>query len=124
MKTSKVLRAIVAIDAILMAIGHVPIIRAIFFSPAVGGYFLVSTIIYILGAVFIASGKLFKLSNFGLITLAIIDEILLVYTRTMPNIFLHRVASWSWSLFPPGTVEILVGQALIIILCAILYKSK
>jgi hypothetical protein len=107
-----------------MAIGHAPFIRAIFFSLAIGGFFLISTIIFIVGAVFIASGKLSKLSNFGLIAMSIIDEVLLVYTRTMPNVFFHRIVPWSWNLFPLGTVEILVGQALLVVLCAVLYKSK
>jgi len=124
MGRSKVLRAIVALDSLLMAYGHVNLIRAIYFSLPIGGYFLVSTVIFVLGAVFVASGKLFKLANIGLIALAIIDEILLVYTRTMSNIFFQRTIHWSWGWQPLGTVQILVGQAVLIVLCAMLYKSK
>ena len=106
-----------------MAVGHYPLIRVITFSISIGGYFLVSTIIYVLGAIFIASGKLFKLANFGLILMAIVDNILLVYTRTMPSIFFHRVIPWSSSLYPIGTIQIFVGQAIVIVLCAVLYKT-
>jgi hypothetical protein len=107
-----------------MAYGHATLIRAIFFSLPIGGFFLVSTIIYVVGAIFTASGKLRELTNFGLIAMAIIDEILLIYTRTMPNIFFNRMIHWSWGLYPLGTVQIFIGQAVLIVLCAILYKSK
>jgi len=91
---------------------------------AIGAYFLFATIVYVLGGVFVASGKLFKLANVSLIVLAVIDNVLLIYTRTMPNIFLPRIIPWSWGLFPPGTVEILVGQLIIIVLCAALLRKK
>ena len=119
------LRVIVLLDALLMAVGHVPLIRAIFFSPAIGGYFLFATVVYILGGIFVAAGRLFKLAKVGLIIMAIVDNILLIYTRTMPNIFFHRILSWSYEWFPPGTMQILIGQTILIVLCAVLlYKSK
>jgi uncharacterized membrane protein len=123
-RTSRVIGIIAALDSLLMAFGHATLIRAIFFSIPIGGYFLVSTLIYVLGAIFLVTRKLFKLTNFGLIVLAIIDEILLIYTRTMPNIFFHRILPWSYDLYPLGTMQILIGQAILIVLCAILYKSK
>jgi hypothetical protein len=96
------------------------------FFFALGAYFLFSTIIYFLGAIFVASGRLYKLSNFGLIVMAVVDNILLVYTRAVPdNIFFNRIVPWSWSWFPRlGTVQVLVGQTILIVFCAILYKSK
>jgi hypothetical protein len=90
------------------------------FFFGIGLYFLLATIIYVLGGIFVATGKLFKLANFGLIVLAIIDNILLVYTRTMPNIFFRRVIPWSWNWFPLGTVQVFVGQIIITLLCAFL----
>jgi hypothetical protein len=57
---------------------------------AIGAYFLISTILFILGGILVASGKLFKLANLGLIILSAIDNLLLIYTRTMPNIFFRR----------------------------------
>lgn len=140
------LRAIVVLDALLMAYGHAPF--ALFLAPffrmggsparpfaappgaltfffALGAYFLFATIIYVLGAIFVAFDTLFKLSNFGLIVMALVDDILLVYTRTMPNVFFNRIVPWSWDWFPRlGTVQILIGQTVLIVLCAILYKSK
>ena len=72
-----------------------------------------------------ASGRLFKLANFGLIVLAIVDNLLLFYTRTEPNIFFGRIIPWSWNWFPLGTVQIFIGQAIITVLCTILlYKPK
>jgi hypothetical protein len=95
------------------------------FFTALGAYFLFATIIYVLGAIFVAAGKLFKLSNFGLIVMALVDNILLVYTRTMPSVFFNRILPWSWDWYPRlGTVQVLVGQTILIVLCAFLYKSK
>jgi hypothetical protein len=120
LKTSKALAVIALLDSLVMAVGHVPLIRAIFFSFPIGAYFLFSTVVYVLGGIFVVSGRLFKLSNFGLIIMAIVDNVLLIYTRTMPNIFFHRTIPWSWEWFPLGTVQIFIGQAVIIVLCAIL----
>jgi hypothetical protein len=151
LKTSKALAVIVLVVAFAMAFGHVPL--ALFLgsimrpgpvrppvnvtgprppgptrgSPfpflGIGVYFLIATILYVLGGILVASGKLFRLANLGLIILAVIDNILLIYTRTMPNIFFGRTTPWSWEWFPLGTVQIFVGQAIIIVLCAILlYK--
>ena len=149
MRLSKALAVIVLLDALILAIGHAPLalgISPLFRQPerqpqpqrppsaqrppssafpfsAIGAYFLIATIAYILGGIFVVSGRLFKLSNVGLIILAIVDNLLLVYTRAMPNIFFPRVIPWSWTWFPPGTVEIFIGQAVIVVLCAILlYK--
>ncbi len=96
------------------------------FFFALGAYFLFATIIYVLGAVFVASGKLLKLSYLGLLILALVDNILLVYTRVVPgNIFFNRIVPWSWDWFPRlGTVQVLVGQTILIVLCATLYRSK
>lgn len=153
MRTSKGLAVIVLLDALVMAFGHAPL--ALFLGPmirpssarpptnvtvtrgpgaaggpafpfiAVGAYFLIATIIYVLGGILVLSRKLFKLANLGLIILAIIDNVLLIYTRTMPNIFFRRIIPWSWEWFPLGTVQILIGQTIIIVLCAILlYKPR
>ncbi|MGA2789339.1 MAG: hypothetical protein ABSF00_01050 [Candidatus Bathyarchaeia archaeon] len=124
MKTPNVLAVLVLLDSLLMAYGHVPIIRAIFFSFSIGGYFLFATVVFILGGIFVAANKLFKLSIVALVIMAIVDNLLLIYTRIMPNIFFHRMLSWSWGWVPLGTVQVLVGQTVLIVLCAILYKTK
>jgi len=146
---SKVLRVIVALDAFLMAYAHAPLSMGIsflfrpsgsgpppppsssqvIFHPvfpffAIGAFFLFATIVYALGGVLVASGKLFKLANVGLIILAVVDNLLLIYTRTMPNIFLGRILHWSTGWFPLGTVQVLLGQSLLIVLCAILLSQS
>ena len=117
----RAIRTLVLLDAFYMAVGHAPLIRAIFFSFQIGAFFLFSTLIYVVGGILIMSGKLFKLANVGLILMAIIDNILLVYTRTMPNIFVSKVIPWSSHWFPvPGTIQIFFGQAIIVVLCCVL----
>jgi len=117
----RAIRTLVLLDAFYMAVGHAPLIRAIFFSFQIGAFFLFSTLIYVIGGILVMSGKLFKLANVGLILMAIIDNILLVYTRTMPNIFLLKVIPWSSHWFPaPGTIQIFFGQAIIVVLCCVL----
>ena len=124
LKAPSILAVLVLVDALLMAYGHVPIIRAIFFSLPIGGYFLFATVVYILGGIFVVANRLFKLSIVGLVVLAVVDNLLLIYTRTMPNIFFHRMIPWSWDWVPLGTVQVLVGQVILIVLCAILYKTR
>jgi len=107
-----------------MAVGHAPLIRVIFFSFQIGAFFLFSTLIYVVGGILVMCGKLFRLANVSLILMAIIDNILLIYTRTMPNIFFSRTIPWSshWFLVP-GTVQIFFGQAIIVVLCCVLLLS-
>jgi len=90
----------------------------------IGLYFLVSTIIYVLGGIFSGLGKLFKLTNYGLIAMAVIDELLLIYTREMPNAIFGHTIPWSTSWFPVGTVQVFIGQLILIVLCAIQLRSK
>ena len=120
LNTTMPIRLVVLVDALLMAAGHVPLIRSIFFFFPIGAYFLFATIVYVLGGAFVAVNKLFKLSNCSLIILAIVDNVLLIYTRTMPNIFFPRVFPWSWSWVPLGTGQILIGQLAIVLLCVVL----
>jgi hypothetical protein len=127
---TKALSVIVLVDALIMAYGHVPLIRAIYspffsFFFALGAYLLFATVVYILGGIFVVAGKLFKLSTVGLIIMTAVDNVLLVYTRSVPNIFFRRPIPWSGEWLPLGTVQILFGQAIIIVLCAILlYKPR
>jgi uncharacterized membrane protein YphA (DoxX/SURF4 family) len=108
-------------DAFYMAVGHAPLIRAVFFSFQIGAFFLFSTLIYVVGGILVMSGKLFRLANIGLVLMALIDNVLLVYTRTMPNIFFSRAIPWSSHWVPvPGTIQIFFGQAIIVVLCCVL----
>jgi hypothetical protein len=147
LKALRALALIVLLVALVMAIGHARFAVGVsfLFRPAgrpppssssgrnagafpffvIGVYFLFAMIVYILGGILVAAGKLFKLANIGLIIMAIVDNILLIYTRVMPNIFFSRMIPWSYQWFPPGTVQILIGQTIIIVLCAVmLYKRK
>jgi hypothetical protein len=152
LRTAKLLGVVVLFLTFAMAFGHVPlalflgsfmrpqtgrpppitpgnrppaVTGAAFSFAAIGVYFLFATIAYVVGGILVASGKLFKLANLGLIILAVIDEVLLIYTRSMPNIFFQRAVPCSWEWFPLGTIQIFIGQAVIILLCAILlYKPR
>ena len=128
MTGSKALAVIIALDSLFMAIGHAPLIRVITapFPMAfmIGLYFLVSTIIYLLGAIFSGLGKLFKLTNGGLIAMAVIDELLLIYTREMPNVLFGHMVPWSTGWYPLGTVQIFIGQLILIVLCGMQLRSK
>ena len=90
----------------------------------IGLYFLVSTIIFLLGAIFAGLGKLFKLTNYGLIAMCVIDELLLIYTREMPNVIFGRMIHWSTGWYPLGTVQVFLGQLVLIVLCAVQLRSK
>jgi hypothetical protein len=111
-----------------MAIGHVPLIRIITGSfPLafpIGLYFLVSTIVYLLGAILAGLGKLIRSTNYGLIAMAVIDEILLIYTREMPNVLFGRAVHWSIGLYPLGTVQVFIGQLILVLFCAIRLRIK
>ena len=111
---SKAVAAIITLDSIVMAIGHVLLARLIadsFPMPfLIGLYSLFSTIIYVLGAIFSGLGKLFKLTNYGLIAMAVIDELLLIYTREMPNAIFGHTIPWSTNWLPIGTVQVSIGQ--------------
>jgi hypothetical protein len=151
MRTATLLAAAVLFFALVMAFGHVPLAlflgalmrsaparpppivtgtrpsgvagSSLFPFMAIGVYFLIATILYILGGVLVASGKLFKLANLGLIALALLDNGLLIYTRSVPNVFFQRAVPWSWGWVPLGTVQIFIGQAILIVLCAILVHN-
>ena len=128
MTGSKAIAAIIALDSIVMAIGHVLLARLVvgpFPMPfLIGLYFLVSTVIYLLGAIFSGLGKFFKLTNYGLIAMAVIDELLLIYTREMPNVIFDHMIPWSTSWFPVGTVQVFIGQLILIVLCGVQLRSK
>lgn len=56
--------------------------------------------------------------------MAVIDELLLLYTREMPNIIFGHAIRWSTGWFPPETAQIFIGQLILIVLCAIRLRSK
>lgn len=128
MVSSRGLRGAVLLAALLIAFAHGLYVRAIFFLFPVGAYFLVATVLYFVGglAASILSRRLFKVANLGLILLAVIDNLLIVYTRTFPSVFFGgRIVAWSMGWDPPGAVQVFVGQILMMILSGILlFRSK
>jgi hypothetical protein len=112
------LRAAILVLGIVLAVAHYFYVRAIFFSVAIGGYFLVSTILFFLGAATgsLASGKVFRAANVGLILLSLVDCLLIIWTRTFPTVFFQgRIVYWSTGWMPPGAVQIFVLQVLMIL---------
>jgi hypothetical protein len=113
--------------ALLLALAHGLYVRIILVRVPIGAYFLVATVLFFAGGIvaFLASGMLFRIANFGLILLAIIDNLLVIYTRTFPNIFFGRIVPWSTGWNPPGTVQFFVGQLVMIFLSGLLlFKVK
>lgn len=105
---------------VFVALGHTWYVQIIPRSPMIGGYFLIATILFLVGG-FLAwrmSGPVFKLANVGLVVLSIIDNALIFYTRTVPSMLsMGRVFSWSTGWWPIGVVQVLVAQTLLIVLC-------
>jgi len=106
--------------AVIVALLHAPYVRAIFFSTTVGGYFLVATILFAIGAfATLTSGRLLKLAFSGLLALSIIDCALIYATRTFPTPFFGgRVLGWSSGWMPPGTVQVFTAQVVLIVVTA------
>ncbi len=117
------LRGAALLTALLIAFAHALYVRAIFFLHPVGAYFLVATALYVVGGLVasLAAGRLFKVANFGLILLAIIDNLLIVYTRTFPSVFFWRKdcslvdglvpAGHSTSIPRPDTHDLSIGNS-------------
>ena len=120
------LRAAVFVLALLQVVAHAAFVRIPFVLRPAGAYFLLATALYLIGglAVLFVSGRLFRIANLGLIFLAIIDDLLIIYTRSYPSIFFGgRILPWSASWNPPGTVQVFVGQVILIIFSAMLLKK-
>lgn len=121
-------RVAVLVVALLIAFAHSLYIRIIFRVIPVGVYFLVAAILFAFGGLVasLSSGKLFRSANLGLIVLSILDNVIIFYTRIFPlSILGGRVLSWSTSWIPPGAVQVLIAQIVMIILSAlVLLRSK
>jgi len=124
---SRWLRYAILIMSVLVALGHTDWIRIIFRSPMIGGYFLISTMLFLVGGILTwrTSGKWFRFANVGLILLSILDNALIYYTRTVPSMLsMGRVFSWSTGWWPTGVVQVFVGQPLLIILSGYALLSR
>jgi len=76
---SRALRYAILIVSILIALGHTWWVQIIFRSMMIGGYFLIATILFLVGGVFAwrTSGAWFRFANLGLILLSILDNTLI-----------------------------------------------
>ncbi len=112
--------------ALVLAISHAFYVQFISGSLSIGGYFLVSTILFAAGAfAALTSGKLFKPAVIGLFVLSIIDNLLILVTATTPTPLSGGQAfGFSTDWMPPGSVEIFVAQVVLMVLTAYVLLAK
>lgn len=127
MVSLRVLRGAVVASAFLIAFIHGLYVHPAFMFSLIGGYFLVATVLFAVGGllVWFGSGRLFKVGALGLILMAILDNSLIFYTRTLPSVFFRgRILRWSMEWYPPGTVQFFVAQLILIILAVLLLRNS
>ena len=91
-------------------------------APLIGAYFLITTILFAVGGLaMLSSGKLAKPAVTGLLVLSIIDSLLIIITRTT-TLVLGRMFAWSTGWMPPGVVQVLILQVILIIIIG--YKLR
>jgi len=111
-------RIVVLIVALVLAIAHSLYARIISRALPLGAYFLVATLLFLIGGLAgsLASGRLFRISNVGLMLLSLVDCSLIFYTRTFPTAFFgDRIVLWSTGWMPPGAVQVFVAQIIMIV---------
>jgi len=119
------LRIAILVVALVNAIFHAILVQFIAYSLVNGLYFLVTAILFAIGAfAVLSSGKLFKPAIIGLILLAVIDNILIVITASFATPLSGGQAyGWATDLNPPGQVPVFIVQVVLIILAASLWFS-
>ena len=119
------LRIAILVVALVNAIFHAILVQFIAYSLVNGLYFLVTAILFAIGAfAVLSSGKLFKPAIIGLILLAVIDNILIVITASFATPLSGGQAyGWATDLNPPGQVPVFIVQVVLIILAALLWFS-
>ena len=125
MKVSSAKIAILVI-ALFVAISHAFYVEYISDSFSIGGYFLVTTILFAAGAfAALTSGKLFKPAVAGLFVLSLIDNLLILLTATTPTPLSGGQAfGFSMDWMPPGSVQVLVAQVLLMVLTGYVLLTK
>jgi len=108
----------VFVVALIVGLMHAFYVRSIFVASPVAAYFLVATILFIVGAfAALTPGALGKVAAAGVLVLSIIDCGLIYATRTFPTPFFGgRILSWSMNWVPPGVVQVFAAQVVLIIL--------
>ena len=119
------LRIAILVVALVNAIFHAILVQFIAYSLVNGLYFLVTAILFAIGAfAVLSSGRLFKPAITGLILLALIDNILIVITASFATPLSGGQAyGWATDLNPPGQVPVFIVQVVLIILAASLWFS-
>jgi len=120
------LKIAVLVVGLIVAVMHVFYVRSIFISSMVGGYFLVATVLFAVGAIAsVTSGRIRKVALYGLLALSIIDCGLIYATRTFSTpLFGGRILSWSMNWVPPGVVQVFIAQVVLIGLAGYALTSK
>lgn len=116
----------VFVIALVLAISHAFYVQFIFDSLSIGGYFLVSTILFAAGAfAALTSGKLFKPAVIGLFVLSLIDNLLILVTATTPTPLSGGQAfGFSTDWMPPGNVQVFVAQVVLMVLTGYVFLAK
>jgi len=125
MKVPPVKIAILVV-ALIVAISHAFYVQYISDSFSIGGYFLMATILFAAGGfAALTSGKLFKPATIGLFVLSVIDNALIFVTTSVATpLSGGQVFGWSMDWNPPGQVQVLVAQVVLMILTAYVLLAK
>jgi hypothetical protein len=120
------LKILILIVALIVAAFHALLVQFIAYSLSIGGYFLVATILFAAGAfATLSSGKLLKPALVGLFILALIDSALILITTSVPTpLSGGQVFGWSTDWNPPGQVQVLIAQIVLMILTGYALLSK
>lgn len=119
-------RVAILVVALFVAISHAFYVQYIAESFSIGGYFLVATILFAAGGfVVLTSGKLFKPTVIGLFVLSVIDNLLILVTTSVATpLSGGQVFGWSMDWMPPGQVQVLIAQVVLMILTGYLLLAK
>ena len=125
MKVPPVKIAILVV-ALIVAISHAFYVQYISDSFSIGGYFLLATILFAAGGfAALTSGKLFKPATIGLFVLSVIDNALIFVTTSVATpLSGGQVFGWSMDWNPPGQVQVLVAQVVLMILTVYVLLAK
>jgi len=119
-------KVVTLLVALFVAISHAFYVQYISDSFSIGGYFLVATILFAAGGfAVLTSGKLFKPAVIGLFVLSVIDNLLiLVTTSVATSLSGGQVFGWTMDWMPPGQVQVLIAQVVLMILTGYLLLAK
>jgi hypothetical protein len=120
------LRIGILLVALVDAIFHGILVQFIAYSLVNGLYFLFTAILFAVGGfAVLTSGRLFKPAVTGLFLLALIDNILIFITASFATpLSGGQVYGWATDLNPPGQVPVFIVQVILMILTAVILRSK